>query len=74
MITFNSILNEGVTSNSLMKGINLDAPLTTKDRQVEAIKNELKQIVMNIVRQFLDVMQKNRLLSVECLFRLESKD
>jgi hypothetical protein len=31
---FNKILNEGVTNNSLMKGINIDAPLTMKDKLI----------------------------------------
>jgi len=69
MITFEKILNEGNTNNHLMKGIDLNAPMTSRDKQISLFMNELKLLLTNIVRQFLDTLEKNSLLGLECLFR-----
>lgn len=74
MLVFQQVLNEGSVNNSLMKGINLNGPATTRVRQIEALMSELKQIFVNIVRQYLDVFQKNKLLGVECFFRFASRE
>ena len=74
LIIFQSVLNEGQTNNPLMKGINLNGPLTMRERQIDALMSEFKQIIINIIRQFLDVLQKNKFLGIESLFRFTSRE
>lgn len=74
LLVFEKVLTEGLSNNHLMKGINLNAPLTTRERQIEGLRNDFKLIVSNIVRQFMDVLQKNKLLGVECFFRFTSRE
>jgi len=74
LIDFEKLLSEGYTNNSLMKGINTDGPVTMKEKQVEAYLNEFKALVTLIVRQFLDTLNNNSLLGIECLFRFPSKE
>lgn len=74
LLVFQQVMNEGVVNNSLMKGINLSGPVTQRERQIEGLKNELKQICINIVRQYLDVYQKNKMLAIESFFRFQSRE
>jgi hypothetical protein len=36
--------------------------------------NDLRQLFINIIRQFMDVLQKNKLLGLECMFRFTSRE
>jgi cell division ATPase FtsA len=74
LLIFQQVINDGQVNNHLMKGINLTGPMTTRERQIEGMKSELKQIFINIVRQYLDVFNKNRMLGVECFFRFQSRE
>lgn len=74
MLIFQQILNEGHTNNPLMKNFTFNAPVTTRERQVQELMSEFKQILINIVRQYLDVFARNKMLGIECFFRFTSRE
>jgi len=74
LFIFQKLLNDGRVNNPLMQKIDVNGPATAKDRLIQGMMSELKSIVINIVRQFMDVLQKNKLLGVECLFRFTSRE
>jgi len=42
LLIFEKVLNDGHVNNHLMRGINLNAPLTTRERQIEGLKTDFK--------------------------------
>lgn len=68
-------MNKGVSNNSLMKGFDMNGPKTLTEKEIERIMNDFKSTFLtSVIRQFLDVLQSNSLLGVECLFRFTSKE
>ncbi len=57
-----------------MQNINLSVAFTARDKQVESLQNELKQMLINIIRQFLDALSKNKLVAVESFFHFTSRE
>lgn len=76
MLIIQDFINKGVVNNSLMKGILPTGgnSLIASERAIEYEEEQLKSTFTLILRQFLDVYQKNRLLGVECLFRFSSRE
>jgi hypothetical protein len=57
-----------------MKGLSINAPATNREKQVEALKQDLRQVLINVIMQYLDVFTRNRLLGVESMFRFPSRE
>lgn len=57
-----------------MRGLNVDVPITIKEKQVESLLFDFKQTVILIVRQFIELLTTNRLLGVEAVFRFSSRE
>ncbi|CDW80133.1 UNKNOWN [Stylonychia lemnae] len=74
LICFEQVLSEGQINNNLMKGFGVDRPVTTKDKQIDSYLSELKPLLMQIVKQFMETLQINSLLGIECLFRFSSRE
>jgi hypothetical protein len=53
-----------------MRGLNDQMSGTYMEKKQMLVMNDFKQLLLIIVRQFLDLLTKNPLLGVESLFRV----
>jgi len=69
LIVFHNILNENKVTNSLVRGLIENPAITPNQKRIEDQLNKLKGNLHLIIREYVSLLQKNKLLAIESLFR-----